>query len=143
MPKFVTIESNDGVITYELAEFGERALARIIDGFILIIPSLAIPYVAGWLYTSLLHASAEQSTMGQRAMNIKLIDAGNEKIGFGQATGRYFADILNVLTLTFGYLWMFWNEGNQCIHDRLTGTFVVKNIPVNIEKDITAHLLED
>lgn len=115
-------------IQYRYANFGERLLARILDVFIIIIPAALIPLLPGWLYFSLMHCSDSQQTVGQKAMNIKLLSTDGEKINFGQSTGRFFANILNVLTFFIGFLMFFFNRKNQCLHDSLASTLVVSEI---------------
>lgn len=103
MKNFITINGMNGEITYEFAGFGERFVARLIDILIVIIPSALIPIIAPWLYFSLQHSGRNQATVGQKAMGIKVIDIYGNKVGFGQATGRFFGNILNVLTFLLGF----------------------------------------
>lgn len=51
-----------------------------------------------WLYYTLQESSGAQATLGKRALGIKVVDENGEKIGFGRATGRYFAKIPSSLT---------------------------------------------
>src|SRR6185312_2027674 len=43
-----------------------------------------------WLYYSLQESSAQQATLGKRAMGIRVTNLKGGRISFGQATGRYF-----------------------------------------------------
>ncbi|MCX8523166.1 RDD family protein [Chryseobacterium formosus] len=115
-------------IQYRYANFGERLLARILDIFIIIIPAAIIPILPGWLYFALMQCSESQQTIGQKALNIKLLSTDGAKINFGQSTGRFFANILNVFTFFIGFLMFFFNKRNQCLHDSLAGTIVVSEI---------------
>lgn len=125
-----TIEIDNGseIITYRFANFGERLGARLLDVLIIIIPASCLPIIAGWLYFSLQHSGDSQQTIGQKAADIKLLSADGQKIKFGQATGRYFANLLNLFTLFIGYLMFFFSNRNQCLHDSLAGTIVVREI---------------
>ncbi|MCX8533980.1 RDD family protein [Chryseobacterium luquanense] len=116
------------IIQYRYANFGERLLARILDIFIIIIPAAIIPILPGWLYFSLMHCSESQQTIGQKALNIKLLSTDGAKINFGQSTGRFFGNILNALTFFIGFLMFFFNKRNQCLHDSLASTIVVSEI---------------
>ncbi|MFC7348304.1 RDD family protein [Chryseobacterium zhengzhouense] len=116
------------IIEYRYANFGERFLARLLDVFIIIIPSAIVPLLPGWLYFSLMHCSDSQQTIGQKALNIKLLSTDGAKINFGQSTGRFFANILNVFTFFIGFLMFFFNRRNQCLHDSLASTLVVSEI---------------
>ncbi|MDR0228892.1 MAG: RDD family protein [Flavobacteriaceae bacterium] len=132
--RYVTVNTATERIHYRYADFGERFLARLIDGFVIIIPSLFVPLVASWIYWALMQSSTKQATVGQSAMGIQLLDCNAEKITFGQATGRYFAGILSGMTLLIGYFMFFWTDKKQTLHDNLAQTIVVKEInrePIN------------
>lgn len=122
----MTILDQDPVQELEYASFGERLIARIIDGFILIIPSIFVPFLASWLYSALQEGSESGATIGKRAMNIRVLGTDNRPIGFGAATGRFFGNFLDIVTLGFGYILMLFNSRSQCLHDMVAGTIVVK-----------------
>lgn len=113
----------------EYASFGERLLARIIDGFIILIPSYIIPIIAPWLYFALQESSKSGSTVGKSAMGIRVTDMNGERIGFGPATGRFFGQILSVMTLFIGYFMMLFNSRRQTLHDMMAGTIVIRRNP--------------
>lgn len=124
------IEYPSETIYYRYASFGERLGARLLDVLIIVIPSL-IPFVGfflNWLYFSLQHAGDSQQTIGQKALNIKLVSANGRKIEFGQATGRFFGNLLNCLTLGVGFLMFFFSRRNQCLHDSVSNTLVVSEL---------------
>ncbi len=126
--KTITVETENEIIKYEFASFGPRLAARIIDVLIILIPSLCIPLLPSWLYFSIQHSGKKQATVGQNAMGIKTLSLDGEKISFGQATGRFFGNLLNVLTFFIGYIMFFFDDKNQCLHDFLSGCIVVKEI---------------
>lgn len=117
--------------TYELASFGQRLLARLIDGFIILIPSILIPLISRWLYWSLMQSGSSQATLGQQAMGIKVIGGMGERVSFGMATGRFFGGILNLLTCI---LMFFFNDERQCPYDYISGCIVVNKDPINYNK---------
>lgn len=116
------------------ASFGERLVARLIDGMILVLPSLFIPFILPWLYFAIQEGSASGATVGKRAMGIRVMSEDAQPIGFGTATGRFFGQLLNLFTFFFGYFFMFFNARSQCLHDLITRTIVVKNNPVAPQK---------
>ncbi len=81
--------------------------------------------VAGWLYYALQESSAEQATLGKRALGIKVTDMSGGRITFGRATGRYFAKIISGITLGIGYIIAGFTEKKQALHDMIAGTLVV------------------
>ena len=120
-------QSSAPAIVY--ASFGERLVARLIDGMILILPSMFIPFIVPWLYFALQEGSANGATIGKRAMGIRVLSEDGQAIGFGTATGRFFGQLLNMFTLFIGYFLMLFNSRNQCLHDMITSTIVVKSNP--------------
>ena len=112
------------------ASFGERLVARLIDALILIIPSIFLPFIVSWLYYAALEGSERGATIGKRAMGIRVVSEDGQSIGFGTATGRFFGNLLNIFTLFIGYLLMLFNARNQCLHDIITSTVVIKDNPV-------------
>jgi len=113
------------IIEYRYATFGERFLARFLDVLIITIPQFCIPVIPSWLYWALQQSAEKQQTVGQSAMKIQLLSTDGEKIDFGQATGRFFADFLNIFTLFIGYFVFFTSERKQCLHDNLSNVIVV------------------
>lgn len=111
------------------ASFGERLVARLIDAMILLIPSMFVPFILPWLYFAIQEGSERGATVGKRAMNIRVVSEDGKAIGFGTATGRFFGNLLNLFTLCIGYLLMLFNARNQCLHDMITSTVVIKTQP--------------
>ncbi len=109
----LTVEETNEIIVYKYASFSERFLARIVDVFIIIIPQMCIPIVPAWLYWSLLQSGNKQRTIGQGACDIKLMSVDGKKVSFGQATGRFFANFLNLFTFFIGYIMFFTTDKNN------------------------------
>lgn len=82
--------------------------------------------VLNWLYYALQESSDAQATLGKRALGIKVLDEYGEKIGFGRATGRYFAKIPSSLILGVGFLMAGFTQRKQALHDMMAGTLVVQ-----------------
>lgn len=82
--------------------------------------------VASWLYQALMQSSSRQATVGKMVLGLIITDEAGNRISFARATGRYFAGILNVLTLGIGYLMVIWTPHKQALHDRIAGTVVVR-----------------
>lgn len=140
---------------FELAPFGKRAGAIIIDGLILsmgnwLIDRVALEFVAnvlgswelagftlallnlviGWLYFVLLETSQKQATLGKMLVEIKVTDINGNRLGFGQATGRYFSKILSAIILGVGFLFPLWTPRKQALHDIIAGTLVLRGARV-------------
>jgi uncharacterized RDD family membrane protein YckC len=86
----------------------------------------SISTALGWLYFALMESSTKQATLGKMALGIMVTDLEGRRIGFGKATGRYFAKILSALILLIGFLMVAFTARKQGLHDILAGTLVVK-----------------
>ena len=134
-----------GTTTY--AGFWRRFAAWILDGLLLSLVTLpftlqfdggtaaeaarssaagTISTVVGWLYFALMESSAKQATVGKMALGIIVTDLDGRRIGFGRATGRYFAKILSALTLGIGFLMAGFTERKQALHDMVASCLVIR-----------------
>lgn len=131
--------------------FWPRLGAQIIDGIIVAIityPILLLIYGMGYFSKTTLIAGPmdvvinylfpifwtlgfwiyRQATPGKMVVGAKIISAKTGgKPTNGQLIGRYFGYILSALPLLLGYLWAAWDPKKQTWHDKLAGTYVVRN----------------
>jgi uncharacterized RDD family membrane protein YckC len=81
-----------------------------------ILPTIAV--ILFWRYRS--------ATPGKMAISAKIVDA---KTGGRPSTGRlvvrYFAYIVSILPLFFGFIWIGIDKRKQGFHDKIAGTLVV------------------
>jgi uncharacterized RDD family membrane protein YckC len=132
------------------ASFDQRLLASVIDYFFLTmayvvfilmifiiveersqrifvgVALLPIIPIAKFVYSSFAEASAKQATIGKRLLDIKVTDMQGSRIELGTSFGRNLAKALSVFPLFFGYLYSFLNKKQQCWHDVIANTLVVK-----------------
>jgi uncharacterized RDD family membrane protein YckC len=121
-------------MSYEYATFGERFLASLIDGLIIIVPiflinlflPLAGSIVLGWLYAALQESGRTQATIGKRAMGILVVDLDGYPISFGKASGRHFGKIVSGMILYIGFFMALFTERKQTLHDMMAGCIVIK-----------------
>ncbi|HEY8680040.1 MAG TPA: RDD family protein [Candidatus Dormibacteraeota bacterium] len=94
-----------------------------------------ITVLAGnWLYYSLLESSAQQATIGKRAIGIKVTDLDGRRLSFGRATARYFSKLLSGLICDIGYVMAGFTERKQALHDMVASTLVVRSHPTNAQQ---------
>lgn len=79
----------------------------------------------GWFYYAGFESSPAQATPGKQLLGLRVTDLGGQPIGFGRASGRYFARILSSLILMIGYLMAAFTARKQSLHDLLSGCLVV------------------
>jgi len=97
------------------------------EQLIIIFSFLAIIPVVKIIYHIIMESSARQATIGKLILNIKVCDLQGERLSLPHSAGRNLAKILSVLTLFIGYLFSFFNRKQQCLHDMVAGTLVIKD----------------
>ena len=95
--------------------------------FIMALSVLGVIPIVNFIYHVVMEASPKQGTYGKQILKIKVTDLHGERIGLAQSLGRNLAKILSALTLFLGYLYSFFNSRQQCLHDVVAGTLVVKD----------------
>ncbi len=91
----------------------------------LIIGLIFLP-LAKLIYGSIVEASSKQATIGKRLMDIKVTDTQGYQLTLANSFGRNFGKVISILPLFFGYLYLFLNKRQQCFHDSIADTLVVK-----------------
>ena len=66
------------------------------------------------------------ATLGKMACGLRVVRAGGDPLGYGLAAGRYFAELLNAITLYIGYLMVAFDDEKRGLHDRICNTRVIK-----------------
>lgn len=79
------------------------------------------------IYASVMEASEKQGTYGKFWLGIKVSDEQGLRVTTGRSITRNIAKWLSVLTLGIGYLTGFFDKKQQCLHDHLAGTLVIKD----------------
>lgn len=87
---------------------------------------VALAFVGQWLYEALLTSSSWQGTIGKRVLRLKVVDEAGNRIGFGRATGRFFAKILSSMFFCIGFIMIGFTERKTGLHDMLAGTRVLR-----------------
>lgn len=88
--------------------------------------SMLMYVIIYWLYFALMESSAKQATVGKMALKLKVTDMDGNRIGFGQATGRFFGKFVSSIILGIGYLMAGFTEKKQALHDIIADTLVIK-----------------
>ncbi|MGF7076746.1 RDD family protein [Mucilaginibacter sp. R-33] len=88
---------------------------------------VAFTPIGKFIYHVIMESSAKQATYGKQMLKIKVVDMDGNRISVGKAIGRNLAKIFSVLTFFIGYLMAFFNKQQQCLHDMIAGTLVIKD----------------
>jgi uncharacterized RDD family membrane protein YckC len=78
------------------------------------------------IYGSIAEASAKQATIGKRMLDLKVTDPKGNRLTLSHSFGRNFAKLISNFTFGIGYLYCFLNKKQQCLHDLIADTVVVK-----------------
>jgi uncharacterized RDD family membrane protein YckC len=100
----------------------EMVFAILSAGFIYVV----LAFVGQWLYEALLTSSSWQGTIGKRVLRLKVVDEAGNRVGFGRATGRFFAKILSSWFLCIGFIMVGFTDRKRGLHDMLAATLVMR-----------------
>ncbi len=142
--------------THDLASWGRRFGAYLLDTLIILVPLLVIAFAIGFavggddedaaigaiglayvltgvvpfFYFTYFHGRENGQTPGKKALGIRVAqDRTGGSIGYGRAFGRYaitFVFGIVVIPLILDYLWPLWDTKNQALHDKIVGSVVVR-----------------
>ena len=122
------------------AGFWQRFGALILDGLILLVPSIIvvvavgqgaaanlITTIIGLAYYVYFEGGPTGQTIGKKTLGIRVYDfrGGGGQIGYGRALVRSLVKYISGLVFLLGYLWMLWDKEKQCWHDKAAGDVVV------------------
>ena len=65
--------------------------------------------------------------VGKQALKLVVTDEHGERIGFGRATGRYFAKFLSAMFFLIGFCMVGWTARKRGLHDVIAGTLVQRS----------------
>lgn len=88
---------------------------------------LAIIPVAKMIYSILMEASARQGTWGKVLLGLKVSDELGVPIKSGRSILRNLSKILSAGTIGIGFIIGFFDKRQQCLHDRIAGTLVIRD----------------
>lgn len=86
--------------------------------------SVAVNMILGALY-EIYFLSSRGATIGKLALGLKVIKADGSGLSVGQATGRYFAYLLDSFTFTIGFIIAGFDSEKRSLHDRICDTRVI------------------
>lgn len=116
-----------------LAGFGQRFVAIIIDGLILGVVNYLVfkgnPYgstATYFLYSWLLLGLNNGQTLGKRVMNVRVTLADGSPLNIGSAAARQAMAIVSSAAIGIGYLWAAWDKEKRTWHDMVANTRVFR-----------------
>jgi len=91
-----------------------------------------VAFVGTWLYFALMESSSRQATLGKMLLGLAVSDPSGGRIGFGRATGRFFAKLVSALTLEVGFVMAAFTKRKRALHDFMAGTVVERRRPAGV-----------
>jgi uncharacterized RDD family membrane protein YckC len=97
----------------------------LVDGAVVLATVALI--VGNWLYFALLESSGRKATLGKTALGLRVVTGRGERLGFLDATKRFFAKWLSSLILGIGFLMVAFTSRKRGLHDFMADTLVIKS----------------
>ena len=88
--------------------------------------------VTNMLYHVIMESSRYQGTLGKIVVGAKVTNSKGERLSLGAALVRHFARLLSMLPCFAGYLLILKTAKHQALHDKLSGSLVIKIQPDDI-----------
>jgi uncharacterized RDD family membrane protein YckC len=88
--------------------------------------AFAATVILGWLYYAVMESSNWQATLGKMALRLRVTDSSGKRLPFAKAIVRSLGRILSVMMLGLGFVTIAFTEKQQCLHDIMPDTVVVK-----------------
>ncbi len=88
--------------------------------------SIVIIPLVKCVYASIMECGPRQGTFGKTWLGIRVCDEQGLPISGGRSTLRNLAKFVSLLTLGLGFLSGFFNKKQQCLHDIIAQTLVVR-----------------
>jgi uncharacterized RDD family membrane protein YckC len=146
------MEFEEDVLTFDLAGLNSRALAFFIDIIIIslvallafgigvffikdtgsivldrvFMPIYLLLFFLGSSYFVILNGYRGK-TIGKMIMGIRIISSEGGNIGFWQSFARWIGYYISGAFLFIGFLWSIFDKNSQSWHDKIAGTFVVRD----------------
>ena len=144
-----------GLATVELAGFGRRLLAFLIDNLLLYLvygifatcPVLLVPdpfssdeeamlsmllcgahllFLLLYFWYYVFFQARSGQTLGKKIMGIRIISADGSSPGKGRCFLRFIGYWISSLILYIGFLMPLWDQNKQALHDKMANTYVIR-----------------
>jgi uncharacterized RDD family membrane protein YckC len=100
--------------------------AGAMQGFVILQVILQVIYLAIGISYEIFFMRKFDATPGKLALGMKVLRPDGAKLSIGRIIGRYFAHIIDGLTLCIGYIMAGFDEEKRTLHDRICDTRVIK-----------------
>jgi len=108
-----------------LERFADNSEALDVGFALIHLLQYLVSFVLTATYYIWLHASSRKATLGKMAVGIKVVRMSGERISVARSIGRYFAFVLNFITMGIGFIMAGLTQRKQALHDMICDTLVV------------------
>ena len=84
-------------------------------------------YHMAYVFYSIFFIGRFGATPGKMLCKLKVVTADGDRVGYGRAIGRFFAELASEALLFSGYIMAAFHEKRLALHDRLCNTVVLYN----------------
>jgi uncharacterized RDD family membrane protein YckC len=88
---------------------------------------IALTPIGKIIYNVIMESGPKQGTFGKQLLKVRVCDIYGERITASQAFMRNLFKYISVATLFVGYIIAFFTKKQQCLHDILADTLVIKD----------------
>jgi uncharacterized RDD family membrane protein YckC len=88
---------------------------------------VAITPIAKIVYNAKMESSPKRGTIGKQLMKIRVCDIYGEQLTTSRALNRNLGKYLSTAIFFVGYMMCFFTKNQQCLHDMLAETVVIKD----------------
>jgi uncharacterized RDD family membrane protein YckC len=88
---------------------------------------IALTPIGKIIYNVIMESGPKQGTFGKQLLKVRVCDIYGERITASQAFMRNLFKYISVATLFIGYIIAFFTKKQQCLHDILADTLVIKD----------------
>lgn len=81
---------------------------------------------AAWLYFAIMESSRRQGTFGKQMLGLMVFTMDEARLSFREASVRFWAKVLSVMTVFFGFFLILAGNKRRTLHDRIAGTIVLQ-----------------
>lgn len=94
----------------------------------IMIPSMLMGLLqwAVYIFYSTWFVGKFAATPGKMACGLKIVTAGNQRVSYLRAFGRYFAEMISGIILLIGYIMAAFDAEKRTLHDRICATRVIR-----------------
>jgi len=147
---FQRLRESGTAATLQIASFGSRFVAKLVDVLLMTIPMVIVGLTLGfgfaddpdalfflfqiginlayyviWGSYSVYFHGRFGATPGKMLMGLQVIRSDGSPIGYGRAFGRFFAEILSGFVCYIGYFIAAFDDHRRTLHDHMCDTRVV------------------